>query len=88
MIERRVNVSMRSVVLLNYELACSRRSDSVDITKNSERKHSKGVGVERAEERFPPLSSFAFSLPLLILRHSPLSEQLTQANNESVGKIL
>ena len=79
---------MRSVVLLNYALACSRRSDSVDITKNSERKHSKGVGVERAEEQFHPLSSFAFFPPLLILRHSPLSEQLTQANNESVGKIL
>ena len=43
--ERRVNVSMRSVVLLNYELACSRRSDSVDITKNSEQENTaKGLG--------------------------------------------
>ena len=40
LIERQVNVSMRSVVLLNYELACSRHLDSVDVTKNSEQENT------------------------------------------------
>ena len=45
LIEWRENVSMRSVVLLSYEWACSRRSDSVDITKNSEQENTaKGWG--------------------------------------------
>ena len=45
LIERRVKVSMRSVVLLSYELACSRRSDSVDVTENSEQENTAGGWV-------------------------------------------
>ena len=90
LIERRVKVSMRRVVLISYELACSRRSDSVDVTKNSEKENTAGGWGwgERADEQFPLLSSFAFFPPLLILHHSPLSERLKQVNNESVDKIL
>ena len=61
----------------------SRRPDSGDGAKNTERKKNRCWGQEEREDEtlFSPFSLLPlFFSPLLFLRHSPLSEHLEQAS--------